>query len=1333
MREILTSPKPHHGGRPPRREMAAAWCTAAAIGLLLAGARPAEADVGKAFLPHAVCYLWDTSLLALHAVTDALIGGSYVAISATLGYLVYRARRDVPFHWVILAFGLFIVACGMTHFIELWTLWSPRYWLAGNVKAVTALASLATALVLPPLVPHALALIQAAKLSDERQRGLEKAHADLEAAHGRVKDLDRLKTQFFANVSHELRTPLALILGPVEHLLQAPDLAGDARRHLSVVQQNALLLLRHVNDLLDVSKLEAGKMGLAYRHLDLAALVRLTAGHFVALAAERRMQYRVDTPEVLQAQVDGDKVQRVLLNLLSNAFKFTPDGGSIHCVLTPDGRLVIDDSGPGIAPAMRQAIFDRFRQGEAGPTRRFGGTGLGLAIARDFVELHAGSIDVGDSPLSGARFTVRLPLTAPAGAMVQVAPGFTGQPELAEQVLADVRSQPSMAWAAERPGPGDADRGPAGERPVVLVVEDNVEMNRFLVGLLRPRYEVVAAFNGAEALARLTALKPDLVLTDVMMPGMSGDDLVRLIRQRPELEATPVMLVTAKADDDLRATLLREGAQDYVTKPFAADEVLARVANLVALKRARDVLREELTSQTADVATLAREVAARSRELREAEATAREQREWLRVTLTSIGDAVIVTDPGGRVTFMNPVAEAVTGWRAAEAAGQALDQVFRIVNEASGETVESPVTKVVREGIVVGLVNHTVLLARDGRRVPIDDSGAPIRDDAGRLVGVVLVFRDVTERRRHEAERSEMLERESQARAEAEAAQRRLELLADASALLASSLDYETTLKSVARLAVPALADWCAVDMLADDGQPTRLAVIHADAAKEPLARELQERYAPRADAPHGISRVLATGQSEFQPVVDHAEFMGMARDDRHAALVRELGLGSFLCVPIAAGGAVRGAMSFVRRQGGRSFIPDDLALAEALARRAALAIENARLYREAEIANRTKDEFLATLSHELRTPLNAMLGWATMLRGGTLDTATTARAVDAIERNTRVHVQLIDDLLDVSRIISGKLRLDIQPVNLAAIIEAALEATRPAADARDIHVTVHVTPQVGPVPGDADRLQQVVWNLVSNAIKFTPKGGHVTVTLDAVDSRARLRVRDTGIGIEPTFLPYIFDRFRQAEAPTTRTQRGLGLGLAIVKHIVDLHGGTVRADSEGEGRGAAFTVELPVRVTAERPGNGERKPLAPAAATPFQAPPILDGLRVLVVDDDADARDLLTTILGQCRAQVTAVGTTPEALAALDTQPFDLLVSDIGLPGEDGYALIRRVRAQEVQRGGRLPAVALTAYARSEDRRLALLAGFQMHVAKPIQPGELLAVVASVAAMRRS
>jgi PAS domain S-box-containing protein len=1310
------------------------WLRSSGLALALVAVQPlpVRADSpGASFLPHAVCYLWDPSLLALHAITDLLIGTSYVAISATLGYLVYRARRDVPFHWVILAFGLFIVACGMTHFMELWTLWSARYWLSGSVKALTAIASVATALIVPPLVPRALSLIGAAKLSEQRKVNLERAHAELESLYERIQEVDRLKTQFFANVSHELRTPLSLILGPSEKLLAAATLSEPERRDLAVIQRNARLLLRHVNDLLDVSKLEAGKMGLAYAQLDVAALVRLTAGHFDVLARERGIDYRVETPRVLQAQVDPDKLQRVLLNLVSNAFKFTPDGGTIRCAVEGGSELTltVEDSGPGVAPALREAIFDRFRQGDGGATRTVGGTGLGLAIAKDFAELHGGRIVVGDAVLGGAAFTVRVPLMAPPGSLVQVSEGLREHREIAELTVADLRAQPRTA---SRPASVAAVAAPL-DAPHVLLVEDNADMARHLAETLADEYRVDVAADGLEGLRMAREQRPDLIVSDIMMPGMSGDALVAAVRARDELAGVPILLLTAKADDELRARLLREGAQDYVTKPVAMEELKARVGNLVAMKRAREVLQRELATQTGDVATLAREIAARTRQLQTAEAETREQREWLRVTLTSIGDAVMVADPAGRVTFMNPVAEAVTRWTGAAAAGRGLDEVFRIVNEQTRATVESPVARVIREGTIVGLANHTILIARDGAEVPIDDSGAPIRDEHGRLLGVVLVFRDVSERRDAERERQTLLDRERDARSAAEAASGRLAFLADASAVIASSLDFESTLMSVARLAVPSLGDWCAVDIVEDSGTYSRLAVVHVDPSKEKLARELQGPFTHGPGAVHGLAHVERTGQPEFHPEVGAALLAEVVPDPERRARLRELGFGSYMCIPLIAAGRVLGAITFVRGRADRRYGVDDLALGEALARRASLAIENARLFREAQIASRTKDEFLATLSHELRTPLNAMLGWASMLLSGTLDPPTSARALESIERNTRAQVQLIDDLLDVSRIISGKLRLHVRAVDLIPVIEAALEATRPAAEAKGIQLELALDAGAGPVPGDPDRLQQVFWNLLSNAIKFTPKGGRVRIRLERIDSRVRIRVADTGKGIAPEFLPYIFDRFRQAESPTTRTQGGLGLGLAIVRHLVDLHGGTVRADSAGEGQGSTFTLELPVRAAREAEADEQWAARAPGAAHRFEPPPILAGLKVLVVDDDRDARDLVSTILQQCRAVVTTVADTTSALRAAEREHFDLLVSDIGLPGEDGYALIRKLRALEVTRGGRLPAVALTAYARSDDRRLALLAGFQMHVSKPVQPAELVGVVASLATLMRN
>jgi CheY-like chemotaxis protein/nitrogen-specific signal transduction histidine kinase len=422
--------------------------------------------------------------------------------------------------------------------------------------------------------------------------------------------------------------------------------------------------------------------------------------------------------------------------------------------------------------------------------------------------------------------------------------------------------------------------------------------------------------------------------------------------------------------------------------------------------------------------------------------------------------------------------------------------------------------------------------------------------------------------------------------------------------------------------------------------------------------------------------------------------------------------------------------MTFGMAESGRVYGQADLELAEELARRAALAVDNARLYSEAHEANRIKDEFLATISHELRTPLTAILGWAQMLHGGKLDETTAQRAVNSIERNAKSQAHLIEDLLDISRIITGKLRLDVRPVDLAPIIETAVDGVRPAADAKDIRLLKVIDERAGLISGDPDRLQQVLWNLLSNAIKFTPRGGRVQVRFERVESYAQITVSDTGQGIHADFLPYMFDLFRQADSTITRTHGGLGLGLAIVRRVVEMHGGSVQADSDGEGQGATFTVTFP--LTGLRPieeaGADSTHHGALMHGLLFDGAPALKGLHVLVVDDEPETRELLVTVLSKCGAEVKASASAKDAIEALKQWPADVLVSDIGMPGEDGYDLIRKVRAMEPERGGRIPAVALTAYARAEDRLRALSAGFQMHVPKPVEPVELAAVVASFA-----
>jgi CheY-like chemotaxis protein/two-component sensor histidine kinase len=380
---------------------------------------------------------------------------------------------------------------------------------------------------------------------------------------------------------------------------------------------------------------------------------------------------------------------------------------------------------------------------------------------------------------------------------------------------------------------------------------------------------------------------------------------------------------------------------------------------------------------------------------------------------------------------------------------------------------------------------------------------------------------------------------------------------------------------------------------------------------------------------------------------------------------------------------------------------------------------------RNAERANRAKDEFLATVSHELRTPLNAILGWARLLRGGTLSPAKQQRAIETIERNAAAQARLVDDVLDISRIITGKLQLRVAPVDLVPLVDSAVDAVRTAADAKGVELLEVLDARLW-VVGDADRLQQLVFNLLTNAIKFTERGGRVEVRVERAEPCARIVVSDTGRGIRPDFLPFVFERFRQADSSTTRAHSGLGLGLAIVKHIVELHGGAVRAESEGEGKGATFTVTIPT-APGEAPATLPSDTTSPAAPPEGLRPP-LDGLRVLVVDDEEDSRVLLHSVLDECHAVVTVAATAAEALDLFRRDRFDVLVSDIGMPGEDGYALVRAIRHLPAAEGGRIPALALTAYSRAEDREKALHAGFTCYAAKPIEPAQLQAIVARLA-----
>jgi signal transduction histidine kinase len=583
------------------------------------------------FHPHGYCYLWRSELIALHVISDALIGLAYVAIGMTLALFVRRGRGVLPFSRIFVAFGVFIAACGATHFVEIWTLWTPAYWMAGSVKVVTAAASVLTALALPPLVPVALGTIRSARISEQRREELERTNAELASAHReleqlyqRLKEADEARTRFFANVSHELRTPLALILGPADQMAQDPALHPDHRQRAEGMVRNATLLLRQVNDLLDLQKLRAAETELDYARVDLASNTRFWGDHFDSVALSRGIHLSLQVPDALPAEIDPDKIARVVFNLLGNALKFTPDGGRIRCVLRPASDneerdaerrpavvLEVHDSGPGIPAEQRERVFEPFRQAGDTATRRFGGTGLGLAIVRDLVRLHGGTVTIHDSPEGGALFRVVLPIRAPEDARVQ-----QDRPVGHPIPSPDLPAAPLMVADAAGSATGDEpDPAADDERPLVLVVEDNPEMNRFIREGLAGEYRTIAAFDGRAGLEAARRHAPDLVLSDIMMPSLSGADLVRELRSVPELESVPVILLSARADDMLRVQLLNTGAQDYLTKPFAVDELRARVRNWVSIKRVRDLLRRELDTTAGDVEMLTRELAQRGREL----------------------------------------------------------------------------------------------------------------------------------------------------------------------------------------------------------------------------------------------------------------------------------------------------------------------------------------------------------------------------------------------------------------------------------------------------------------------------------------------------------------------------------------------------------------------------------------------------------------------------------------------------------------------------------------------------------------------------------------------
>jgi signal transduction histidine kinase/CheY-like chemotaxis protein len=559
----------------------------------------------------------------------------------------------------------------------------------------------------------------------------------------------------------------------------------------------------------------------------------------------------------------------------------------------------------------------------------------------------------------------------------------------------------------------------------------------------------------------------------------------------------------------------------------------------------------------------------------------------------------------------------------------------------------------------------------------------------------------------------------------------RLEFLSRAGALLSSSLDYPSTLARLARLIVPELADWCAVHVQGVDVQT--MPIAHVDSPQVAALREVFGRFPLTEEATYGYPAVLKSGDSLLVESIPEGLLEASARSDEHLAALRKIGARSWITVPLRVQATILGAITLATNDSGRGYGSSDLTLAEELARHAAAAIDNARLYElsriersRMEAATRAKDEFVAVVSHELRTPLNVIVGWIRLLRSNAVAEEKREHSFEVIERNANALTQLVGDLLDISRVISGKIRINPSQVDVASIVDIALEDARLALEAKRLQVNVDLDRENAVMLGDADRLQQVVWNLITNALKFTQKGGEIRVSLRRVDSNLEFEVRDNGIGIAPEFLPHVFESFRHGDASTTRAHRGLGIGLSITKHLVELHGGSIELRSEGVGCGTSAVVRLPVSpLVSVTPG------IVKVAATTNKSltiPQGLEGLRALVVDDEPDARDLFRILLQSCGIEVRAVGTVREALAELENDPPDVIISDIGMPEEDGYALISRIRTLPEKNGANVPAIALSAFAGSNERTRALLAGFNLHMGKPVEPAQLLTAIADLA-----
>jgi len=1117
--------------------------------------------------------------------------------------------------------------------------------------------------------------------------------------------IDRAKTAFFSNVSHEFRTPLTLMLGPIEDVLSEGRLGPEVRERLDVARRNSHRLHKLVNTLLDFSRIEAGRIQALYEPVDISTLTADLASVFRAAIERANMSLIVACEPIEESvYVDREMWEKIVLNLLSNAFKFTFDG-EIRVSLRRSGasvELEVADTGTGIPPAEIPHVFERFHRVRSARGRSYEGSGIGLALVSELAKLHGGTVDVRSKLDRGTTFTVRIPLGAAHLPSDRIGPmrslstaGVQSEAYLQEALrwLPDAQTETSIANASV-----DAmvqSRTATGQR--ILVVDDNSDMRQYVRRLLEESgYDVVVVADGEAALHAVRTQPINLVLTDVMMPKLDGFGLIARLREDLRTATVPVILLSARAGEESRVEGLAAGADDYLVKPFSARELAARVESHLKLARLRQ---EEKDRSDADLEAMA---ALHESGTRCARAGADFQEcvdsvlaAAIKVTGADKGHMQVFNDATGRLEIV-----AQRGFDAAFLTFS--DRLVQGDNAACAEALRSEARVLVEDVSSNPLFTHTrfldVLLTAGVRAV----QSTPLVSSSGKVLGIISTHfskphrppkRDLRMMDLLARQAADYLERK-QADEALRTREAQLRTLFDAAPLGVFLVDADFRIRQVNPMALPAFGDTS--DLIGKDFDE----VIHRLWGTESADRIVQIfRHTLETAEPYISAEWI--DKRRDRDVIEYYEW----RVDR---------------IPLPDGRY--GVVCHFR----------DIA-AQVQARR-----ENERLYKQeqrarkaAEQAAIAKDEFLAVVSHELRSPLNAILGYNRMLRAKGSDDLDVLKAIDVIERNGRMQVQLIEDLLDTARIISGKMKLEVRPVELTDIVAAAFDTVRSAADSKSIALAFDADSARFPIMGDAARLQQVVWNLLSNAVKFTPEGGRVHLALKRKDAFVQIEVEDTGKGIDSDLLPYVFDRFKQGDSSASRRFGGLGLGLSLVRQLIELHGGSVKVESDGDGRGARFTVTLPTRMTPPVTLPDTLR----GTASPRRQGAIhrLDHVRILVVDDDELACEGTVQILREYGADAHAVRSASLALDVLEqrpgeqTSPFDVLISDIGMPGQTGYELIRRVRAHHDPRVSGIRAAAVTAYARSEDRIRALEAGYQVHIAKPLEEHELTTVIAAL------